>query len=63
MEVALSEEAETRDCNRKYHPFSKEEKKMVEEQMWKLYFSKEVLKGKFSINIPMTYYTAQAGKT
>ena len=27
MEVALSEEAETRDCNRKYHPFSKEEKK------------------------------------
>ena len=31
--------------------------------MWKFYFSKEVLKGKFSINIPVTYYTAQAGIT
>ena len=27
MDVALSEEAETRDWNRKYYPFSKEEKK------------------------------------
>ena len=31
--------------------------------MWKLYFSKEVFNRKFNINIPMTYYSAQAGKT